>query len=139
MRSLVDMPPRLRSFSLHRLAFPTFPKFVLRATHIVTLRLLDMPSSEYLSLSPEVMATCLAALPDLETLSIGFGLPPLSPIQMTPPVLPPLMCAVLPSLTEFHFVGIGEWLEIFVARIDTPLLDQLRMRLSMDFISDTHR
>jgi len=130
--------PRLRSFSLRQIAFPKIWKFLLGATHIVTLRL-GMPSSQYPSISPEATATCLAALLDLETLSIGFGLPPLSPIQMTPPGLPPLMRAVLPSLTEFHFVGIGEWLEFFVARIDTPLLNQLRMRLSMDFISDTHQ
>jgi len=129
--------PRLRSFSLHRLAFPTFPKFVLRATHIVTLHLLDMPSSQYLSISPGVMATCLAALLNLKTLSIGFALPPLIPIQTTPPNLPPLTRAVFPSLTDFQFVGISEYLEDFVARIDTPLLDQLGIALSMDFISDT--
>jgi len=61
--------PCLQSFFLHGVAFPTFPKLVLRATHIVTLRLLDMPSSEYLSISSEVMATCLAALLDLETIN----------------------------------------------------------------------
>jgi hypothetical protein len=32
--------PRLRSFTIHDIAFPTLPKFVSRTTHIVTLRLL---------------------------------------------------------------------------------------------------
>jgi len=130
--------PRLRSVSLSGIAFPTFPKFVLGATHIVTLRL-GMPSFQYPSISSEVMATCLAALLDLEILSIGSDLSPLSPIQTTSPSLPPLTRAVFPSLTEFHFVGIGEYLEDFVARIDTPLLNQLRIWLSMDFISGTHQ
>ena len=126
--------PRLRSFSLHGIAFPTLPKFVLRATHIVSLRL-GMPSSGYISISPEVMATCLATLHDLETLSISFARPLLSP-RMTPPGLLPLTRAVLPSLTKLEFVGISEYLEDFTARIDTPLLDQLRIAFSMDFISD---
>ena len=61
--------PRLRRFILQRVAFPAFPKFVLHATHIFFLRLYKIPSSWYTSISLEAMATCLTALPDLETLS----------------------------------------------------------------------
>ena len=129
--------PRLRSFTLRGIAFPTLPKFVLRATHIVTLHLLDMPSSEYMCLSPEAMATCLLALPNLETLSIGFELPPLIPRQTTVPARPALTHAVLPSLRNFIFGGISGYLEDFIARIDTPLLDQLEISFSSDFISAT--
>ena len=129
--------PRLRSFTLHDIAFPTLPKFVSRTTHIVTLRLLRMPSSEYTSISPEVMATCLPALPELETLSIGFGLRPSSSLQTMLPGLPKLTRAVFPSLKNFQFVGIREYLEDFIARIDTPLLDQLILSFSPDFIPNT--
>ena len=129
--------PSLRSLSLRGITFPALPKFILHSTHIVTLRLLGMASSEYISLSPEVLATCLATLYDLETLSISFARPPLSPLQTTPPGLPPLTRAVFPSLTSLEFAGISEYLEDFTARIDTPLLDQLRIGFSTGFISGT--
>lgn len=103
--------PSLRSLSLRGITFPALPKFILHSTHIVTLRLLGMASSEYISLSPEVLATCLATLYDLETLSISFARPPLSPLQTTPPGLPPLTRAVFPSLTSLEFAGISEYLE----------------------------
>ena len=129
--------PSLRSLSLHGIIFPALPKFILHSPHIVTLRLLDMPSSEYIYISPEVLASCLATLHDLETLSISFARPLLSPLQTTPPGLPPLTRAVLPSLTNLEFVGISEYLEDFTARIDTPLLDQLRIAFSIGFLSGT--
>jgi len=121
--------PHLRSFSLHHVTFPAFPRFVLRATHIVTLRLFEIPPSEFTSIPPEVMATCLAALPHLGSLSIVFQYAPASPLQMTPP---PLTRTVLPSLTDFRFMGVTEYLEDFIARIDTPLLHELRIAFFMD-------
>jgi hypothetical protein len=92
--------PRLRSLSLHHVTFSAFPIFVLRATHIVTLRHFEMPPSEYNSISPTVMAICLAALPYLMTLSIGFQYAPTSPIPTTPP---PSTRTFFPSLTDFRF------------------------------------
>jgi hypothetical protein len=83
------------------------------------------------------MATCLPALPDLETLSIAFDLRPSSSLQTMLPGLPTLTRAVFPSLKNFQFVGTSEYLEDFVARIDTPLLDQLILSFSPDFISGT--
>jgi len=120
---------RLRSFSLHHVAFPAFPSFVLCATHIVTLCLFEIPPSEFTTISPEVMATCLAALPHLGSLSIVFQYAPASPLQMTPP---PLTRTVLPSLTDFRFMGVTEYLEDFIARIDAPLLHELRIAFFMD-------
>jgi len=125
--------PRLRRFALQRVAFPAFPKFVLHATHIVSLTLYKIPDSWYTSVSPEAMATCLAALPDLETLSIAFRSPPSSPLQMTPP---PRRRSVLPVLTFFRFKGVSEYLEGVIARIDTPHLDELRIEFFMDLIFD---
>jgi hypothetical protein len=125
--------PRLRTFFLQGVAFPAFPKFVLRATHIVVLSLFYIPNFWYASVSPEAMGTCLAALPDLEYLSISFRSPPSSPLQTT---LPPRMRSVLPALTIFRFEGVSEYLEGLIARIDTPHLDELHITFFMDLIFD---
>ena len=121
--------PRLTSLSLHHVSFSAFPIFVLRATRIVTLRLFEIPPSEYNSISPDVMTTCLAALPYLGTLSIEFQYAPTSPVPTT---LPPPTRTVLPTLADFRFRGVVEYLEDFIARIDTPLLNELRISFSMD-------
>ena len=126
--------PCLRSFLLQRVAFPAFPKFVLRATHIVLLSLYEIQDSWYTSVPPEAMATCLAALPDLETFRISFLSPPSSPLQITPPSR---MRSVLPALTTFEFKGVSEYLEGFIARIDIPHLNRLHMVFFMDLIFDT--
>jgi len=125
--------PHLQTFSLQRVAFPAFPKFVLHATHIVFLSLYEIPDPWYTSVSPEAIATCLAALPDLETLIIGFRSPPSSPLQTTPP---PRRRSVSPVLTSFRFKGVSEYLEGVIARIDTPHLDKLRIEFFMDLIFD---
>jgi hypothetical protein len=125
--------PRLRSFTLQHVEFPAFSRFVLNATHIVTLRLSDIPNYGYFSLSPDAMAACLAALPELELLSIVFRSPPSSPLQMA--VTPP-MRVVLPSLTQFRFRGVSEYMEDIISRIDTPQLNQLSIGLFMDLIFD---
>ena len=123
--------PRLRSFILQRVAFPAFPKFVLHATQIVFLSLIDIPDSWYTFVSPKAMATCLAALPDLESLCIMFRSPPSSPLQPSPP---PRMRSVLPALTSVRFKGVSEYLEGVIARIDAPHLDVLHMVFFMDLI-----
>jgi hypothetical protein len=126
--------PLLQSFSLYGIPFPTFPKFILSATHITRLELFSIPTSGYIS--PDVMATCLSALPLLQYLSIGFRLPPYRPFQLS---LPPLTCVVLPALTHLTFRGKIELIEDFVARIDTPQLDQLSIMFFMDLIAGIPR
>ena len=66
--------------------------------------------------------------------SIGFKIPLFGPFQTTQL---PLSRAVFPSLTNFEFIGVRNYLEDFIARIDTHLLDQLRIAFSMVLISDT--
>jgi len=109
-------------------------KFILHFTHIVYLRLLDIPNSGYIS--PEVMATCLSALPNLAGVSIGFRSPPLGLLQLSPPHLTRV---TLPALSDLIFSGVSEYFEDFVARIDTPRLTQLRIALFMDLIFDIPR
>ena len=126
--------PRLQTFQLSGIPFPSFPKFILHFTHIVALFLQDIPNSGYIS--PEVMATCLAALPNLESLSIRFRSPPWGLLQLSPP---PLTRAALPALYFLAFSGASEYFEDFVARIDTPRLSWLNTTFFMDLIFDIPR
>ncbi|KAH9968400.1 hypothetical protein BJV74DRAFT_273123 [Russula compacta] len=77
------------------------------------------------------MATCLATLPNLGSLLIGFQSPRSRPDRIG---LPPPTRAVLPALTHFEFKGVNEYLEDFIARIDTPRLFNLRISLFMDLM-----
>ena len=77
------------------------------------------------------MAACLAALPTLQLLNIGFRSPLSHPPQTT---LPPHICIVLPGLTQLVFRGISEYFEDFIAQIDAPLLRELDITLFMDLI-----
>jgi hypothetical protein len=117
----------LRSCNLSGVEFPGIWKLLLTANHIVTLRLWKIPHSMYTS--PEEMATYLSAMPNLESLSIGFKLPqsphnwPDQPDQLLSPFTP----VVLPSLTKFHFRVTSEYAEDFVSRIDVPLLNKVNI------------
>jgi hypothetical protein len=108
--------PSLRSLSLVNIKFPTFPKFILSSTHLVHLSLTDIGY-----FSPEVMASCLAALPKLNHFHLGSQSPP-STIQQS---VPPLTHAILPALTHFSFRGFSKYFEALVAQIDTPVLRRL--------------
>ena len=126
--------PRLRSFLLNGIPFPSFPKFIFCFPHIVFLHLLDIPNSGYIS--PEDMATCLTELPHLEFLTIGFRSPPSGLLRLSPPRL---TRAALPSLSNLHFSGVSEYFEDFIARIDIPHLSDLRIAFFMDLIFDIPR
>ena len=126
--------PRLQSFTLRDIPFLSFPKFILRFTHIAYLDLLNIRNSGYIS--PEVMATSLTALPHLEVLYLGFRSPPSGLLQLSPP---PLTRAALPALSNLTFIGASEYFEDFVARIDTPHLTLLRITFFLDLIFDIPR
>ena len=121
--------PCLRFLSLTFIPFPGLPKILWSATHLVKLWLLAIPHSGYIS--PEAMATCLSMLTSLEELKFQFHSPQSSPDQESRPPLPPTR-SVLQTLKTFSFKGVYEYLEEFVARIDTPRLD----RLSTTFFND---
>src|SRR5712691_13550351 len=61
--------PCLRVFELDGIPFPGLPKLLLSATHLVKLRLSDIPHSGYIS--PEEMVAPLSMLSYLEILSLG--------------------------------------------------------------------
>jgi hypothetical protein len=123
--------PGLEELCLVRVPFPELPNLLLSATHLVNLRLWSIPSAGYIS--PEAIVTCLSVLTRLETLDIGFELYPHTKNRR----LPPPTRTLLPVLTRLRFEGFGVYLENFVARIDAPLLNELRITFFHQLISDT--
>jgi hypothetical protein len=124
--------PRLRSFSLDRIPFPSLPRLLLSATDLVNLSLCGIPLSGYIS--PEAMVAGLSTLTRLKSLWLEFQ----SPLweSRRPPPSPPTR-ALLPALTHFEFQGSCEYFEELVARIDTPLLDDLNITFFYHIIFDT--
>jgi len=114
--------PRLRIFGLSDIPFPGLPKLLLSSTHLVTLYLLNIPHSGYIS--PEAMAALLSVLSSLKRLILQFQSPQSRPdwVNRHPP---PSKRSVIPALTYFEFKGVIEYLEDLVTYIDAPQLDNL--------------
>ena len=127
--------PHLRHLGLShiRFPFPVLQKLLLSTANLVTLWLISVPHSAYIS--PEAMVTCLLALTSLEELHIGFEDPRSCPSRVGQYSLPTR--TVLPHLTELKFIGFSRYLEDLVARIDTPLLDSLDITFLPQFRFDT--
>ena len=111
--------PRLQSLNLSRIPFPAIPRHLSYATDLVDISLLIIPDTGYIP--PDVMATSLSALTKLERLEIRFKSPPSRPEQRIRR-LPPQIRTVLPALTKLKFCGVNEYLEDFLAQIDTPII-----------------
>ena len=122
--------PRLRSLSLDRIPFSSLPRLLLSATDLVHLSLCGIPPSGYIS--PEAMIAGLSTLVRLKSLWLEFRSPLWESGRSPPP-----RRALLPALTHFEFKGFCEYFEDLVARIDTPLLDDLKITFSDLFIFDT--
>ena len=130
--------PRLRDFNLDGIPFPGFPSLLLSATHLVQLRLTDIPHSGYIS--PEAIVALLCALSSLEELSLKFRSPESRP-DWESRSQPPPKRSVLPALKRLHFRGATEYLENLVTRIDAPQVNILQITfLDLDQIDfDTQR
>jgi hypothetical protein len=125
--------PRLQTLVLECVPFPGLPKLLLSATHLVSLYLMRIPPSGYIS--PKEMVTSLSVLTMLETLEIGTMFPRSHHDRRRR--RPPPTRTLLPNLTMLLFQGISEYLEDFVAQIDAPLLDKLNITFSHQLIYDT--
>ena len=126
--------PSLQTLILNRIPFPGLRKLLLSATQLVHLYLGRIPHSGYIS--PEAMATCLAVLTRLESLTIGFECPQFLPDRKSR--RPPTQTrSLLPILTNLQFSGVAEYLEDVVIRIDAPLLDRLHITFFHQLIFDT--
>jgi hypothetical protein len=124
--------PRLEHLSLDGIPFPGLPNLLLSATHLVTLRLLDIPNPGYFS--PEAIVTALSTLTRLESFWLIFESPQSRPDQARQPPPPPTR-SVLPALTYFWFKGVSKYFEDIVAHIDAPRLKKLNI-IFFDIVFD---
>ena len=111
--------PRLQKLGLSGIPFPRLPKLLSSATHLVSLSLINIPHSAYIS--PDTMATLLSVSASLTLLSLKFQ-SPLSRPYWESRSLPPSKRFILPALEDFRFKGVTEYLEDLVTFIDAPQL-----------------
>ncbi len=130
--------PGLRDLQLDHISILGLPKLLLSSAHLVHLHLCDIPYFASYSgyISPEAIIACPSTLTGLESLWLKFQ-SPLSRSDMRSRRLPPVMRSILPSLTEFRFKGVSEYLEDFVTRVDAPRLSSLRVTFFNQLIFDT--
>jgi hypothetical protein len=128
--------PRLRSLHLEATPYPALGKLLLSASDLVHLHLWNMPYDEYMS--PEAMVAALSMMSRLKTLHIAFPIYQSYPNGTSPRSFPPTR-SVLPALTSVLFRGPHEYAEDLVARIDAPLLDELRILFFDQLIYDSDR
>ena len=126
--------PRLRFLQLDAVPFPGLPKLLLSTTHLVSLHLSDIPHSGYFS--PEALVTALSLITNLNKLSLGFRSLLSRPDPKSRHSLPSTR-TVLPALTHFDTEVASEYLEDFVARVDVPRLNELRITLFNQIDIDT--
>jgi hypothetical protein len=112
--------PSLRQLDLCSVQYPALPTLLLSASNLVSLWLRNIPPTGYIS--PEAMASHVAASPKLVTLYIAFSVPASFPDLI---ISPPITRTVLPALCHFSFSGESKYLEDFVSRINTPQLNSI--------------
>ena len=84
------------------------------------------------------MAISLSALTSLESLRLHFIYPRNRPaLETRRPPLPPLTRSILPSLTKIRFKGASEYLEVILAQIDAPRLNEMHITFFNQIIFDT--
>jgi hypothetical protein len=111
--------PRLRELVLQGIPFPGLPKLLLSANNLVELYLGNIPHSGYIS--PEAMVTSLSPLINLRILVLHFKSRQSRPNNLNQS-LASFTRIDLPALVDFRFCGTHDYLEEFLARINTPLL-----------------
>jgi hypothetical protein len=128
--------PNLRRLTLYGVDLPIGPSLLTSTTGLSTLSLTHIRYSRYVR--PQYLVTQLQGLPHLEELSIGFT----SPVSLSnseglgeeplSALTPPVTQLTQPSLRRLTFRGVDDYLDDLVARINTPLLEQLDLTLLFD-------
>jgi hypothetical protein len=129
--------PRLRHFILSGILFPALPNLLFSATHLVDLRLTNIPPSGYIS--PEAIAAVISALSSLEELSLDFQSPKCCPPHRETRHPPPSNRSVIPALTSIRFRGVIDYLEDLVTDMDTPQLNGMNLTFFNQIDFDTPR
>lgn len=120
-RFLGEYASKLQYLYLRHISVPHFPVLLSSARNLVTLHLNSIPQDG------STVAEGLAMSPCLTTLSIvRFNSETSAADGISGPQDPPIR-AILPSLTVFHYRGYSEYLENFLAQIDTPRVDSVKI------------
>jgi hypothetical protein len=127
--------PRLQIFGLYGIPFPGLPNLLMSATHLVSLRLFNIPHSGYIS--PEAIVALISVLSSLELLSLEFQSPQSRPDREARPS-PPSKRSIIP-LVSLQFKGVTEYLEDLVTLIDTPKLKSMYITFFNQIDFDTPR
>ena len=126
--------PRLRSLHLSGIPYPSIGNLLSSSTNLVQLSLRHIPHGGYIA--PETIVPCLSMLPRLKSLFLGFQYPR-SRAHQASRHPPQLTRVVFPNLTSLHFRGNTEYLEDFLSRIETPLLNESRFCFFNQLVFDT--
>jgi len=116
----------LRSLLLDHIPIPALPKLLSSANNLVTLEISDTSQSYSGYLSPEAMATGLAAMARLEKFELTF----LSTRSRPDPESrrpPPSTRSILPALTQLEYQGGHEYFEDVIAWVEAPFLRKARI------------
>ncbi|KAH9046388.1 hypothetical protein EDB83DRAFT_1541230 [Lactarius deliciosus] len=120
--SALQWGPRLRTLHLTGIAIPTLLQLFSPSRSLVDLQLHEIPNVGYFS--PDVFASALSGMTQLETLSLHFlTLPPSRNYPSLPPY--PGERVALPALACLKYRGTSRYLDNFVARIDAPRLGDI--------------
>ena len=118
----------LGMISMSYATLPVGSPLLTTTVGLAFLSLWDMPLSAYFQLS--YLVARLASMPQLESLSIGFQCPiPTHDTERQPLHTSIGMHVTLPNFRLLFFRGISAYLEGLLARISTPLLEVLQIRL----------
>jgi len=123
--------PQLRQLILHGVSLATLHPLLPSATSLVSLVLERVPSSAYFS--PESLIAHIRTMPYLRTLSIGFlssvPRPGLGNQRFLPPGQTSQIRIELPALRQLIYRGVSTYLESLLARVHTPLIQDIDITL----------
>ncbi|KAI0291197.1 hypothetical protein B0F90DRAFT_1778838 [Multifurca ochricompacta] len=121
--------PQLRHLILTGASLATLNPLLSSSTSLVSLVLERIPSSAYFS--PDNLIVHISSMPQLRTLSISFlsavPRPGFGSERFLPPG--PLARVELPVLKQLIYRGVSAYIEALLARIQTPLIDDIDITL----------
>lgn len=121
---LAGFTPILQKLWLVGISVLALPVLLLSSPSLSELYLIWIPHSGYIS--SQMMAICLSLLTMLKCLHIEFHSLNHSPDQISQPP-PPLTHVVLPALKMFVYHRVSEYLDVLMAQINAPLLNNIDM------------
>ncbi|KAH9989087.1 hypothetical protein BJV74DRAFT_885267 [Russula compacta] len=121
--------PQLRHLILAGVSLATLHPLLPSATSLVSLVLERVPPSAYFS--PDGLVAHIRSMPHLQTLSIGFLFAVPRPGFRGERFLPPgqIPRVELPALTQLIYRGVSTYIEALLARIRTPLVQDIDITL----------